>query len=80
MLLGPITSIQKKIPLFHFYGGSVTEGSSDELVRHAITKMSHFHFVAHKKYKKRLLQLGEERWRIKEIGVFSLNEIKRKII
>ena len=43
-----------------------------------LLKMSHFHFVAHKKYKKRLLQLGEERWRIKEIVFFHLMKSKRK--
>ena len=40
MLLGSLIAIPKKLPTFHFFGGSVTEGSSDELVRHAITKMS----------------------------------------
>ena len=62
MLLGSLIAIQKNYQLFIF-GGSVTEGSSDELVRHAITKMSHLHFVAHEKYKT-TLQMGEERWRI----------------
>ncbi len=76
MLLGSLIAIPKKLPTFHFFGGSVTEGSSDELVRHAITKMSHLHFVAHEKYKKRLLQMGEERWRIFNIGVPSLSKLK----
>lgn len=77
MLLGPLACVPKKIPLLHFYGGAITEGSSDELVRHAITKMSHLHFVAHDEYKKRLVQLGEESWRIKITGVLSLQEIKK---
>lgn len=77
MLLGPIVSIPLKIPIIHFYGGAVTEGSSDELVRHAITKMSHLHFVATENYKKRILQLGEENWRVKNIGVLSLKNIKK---
>ena len=76
MLLGPISCIPKNIPIIHFYGGSVTEGAIDELVRHAITKMSHYHFVALKQYKHRLIQMGEESWRIKNIGVHSLNYIK----
>ena len=76
MLLGPIAAIPKNIPIIHFYGGAVTEGAIDELVRHAITKMSHIHFVALEQYKKRLLQLGEEKWRVKNIGVHELNKIK----
>ncbi len=78
MLIGPIISIQQQIPLFHFYGGAVTEGSADELVRHAISKMSHYHFVATNNYKKRLIQLGEEKWRIIVTGVLSLNNIKKE--
>ena len=45
MLLGPVLAIPNRIPLVHFFGGAVTEGSADELTRHAITKMSHYHFT-----------------------------------
>jgi len=75
MILGPIISIPNNIPLIHFFGGAVTEGAAiDELTRHALTKMSHFHFVLLKKYKERLLQLGEESWRIKSVGLPSLSK------
>jgi len=77
MLLGPLAAIPIKLPIIHFYGGAVTEGSSDELVRHAITKMSHLHFVATSDYKKRVVQLGEESWRVKKIGVLSLQKINK---
>lgn len=77
MLLGPIVSIPKNIPIIHFYGGAITEGATDELVRHAITKMSHFHFVALEEYRKRILQMGEEKWRVKCIGVHELNNLKK---
>ena len=36
--------------------------------------MSHFHFVLLDNYKKRLKRLGEESWRIKVIGMPSLNK------
>ena len=75
MLIGPLAAISNKLPVIHFYGGAVTEGSSDELTRHAITKMSHLHFVATNDYKKRLFQLGEERWRVKNWRVkFTSNK------
>ena len=55
MMLGPIVTIPKNIPLIHFFGGAITEGASiDELTRHAITKTSHFHFVLLNNYKKAL--------------------------
>ena len=77
MLIGPISVIPNNTPIVHFFGGAITEGAIDELVRHAITKMSHFHFVATESYKKRLIQLGEEKWRIKNIGVHSLDIFKK---
>ena len=64
------------IPTFHFFGGAITEGAIDELIRHSITKMSHYHFVLLDEYKKRLFQLGEETWRVKKIGMPNLIDIK----
>lgn len=78
MLLGPISVIPSNIPIIHFFGGAVTEGAIDEQVRHAITKMSHLHFVATAFYKKRLLQMGEESWRVKIAGVHELKTFKNK--
>ena len=54
------------IPIAHISGGDITIGSQDDSYRHAITKLSRFHFVSHKSYKKRLLQLGEEKKNIFE--------------
>ena len=77
MLIGPIAAAPFNLPVIHFFGGAVTEGAIDELVRHAITKMSHFHFVAIENYKNRLIQLGEESWRIKKIGIHELKYLKK---
>lgn len=77
MMLGPIVSIPHNIPVIHLFGGAVTEGAIDELFRHALTKMSHFHLVLLDRYKKRLHQLGEEKWRVKKIGMPSLWNISK---
>jgi len=60
------------------YGGAVTEGAIDDKIRHAVTKLSNIHLVLHKKYLKRVIQLGEEPWRIKLIGLDFLNELKKQ--
>ena len=36
-------------------------GSSDESIRHSVSKLSSFHFVTHNQHKKRLVQLGENK-------------------
>ena len=38
MLAAPISTIPFNIPIVHFYGGAITYGAIDELVRHSITK------------------------------------------
>ena len=43
----------------HIEGGEVS-GTIDELIRHAVNKLSHTYFVANNEAQKRLLQLGEK--------------------
>ena len=68
MLTPVIASVQYKIPICHIEGGDLTEGAIDDNIRHSITKFSHLHFVSINEYKKRLIQLGEEKWRISVTG------------
>jgi UDP-hydrolysing UDP-N-acetyl-D-glucosamine 2-epimerase len=53
-----ISASYMNIPLAHIQGGEVT-GNIDEKVRHSITKLADYHFVASENAKKRVLQLGE---------------------
>ena len=70
MLCPVISSIQYKIPICHIEGGDLTEGALDDNIRHAITKLSHLHFVSTNEYKKRLIQLGES------LGEFQLQALR----
>lgn len=53
-----ISASYMNIPLAHVQGGEVT-GNIDEKVRHAITKLSDYHFVASEDAKQRVIRLGE---------------------
>lgn len=66
-----------RIPIAHISGGESTEGALDEAIRHAITKMSHLHFVAAENYRKRVIQLGEEPSRVFNYGDTGLDNIKK---
>ena len=57
-LAGAIVGAFNNIRVLHIEGGEVS-GTIDESIRHAITKFSHFHFVANEEAKKRIIQLGE---------------------
>jgi UDP-hydrolysing UDP-N-acetyl-D-glucosamine 2-epimerase len=54
-----IAASYMNIPLAHIQGGEVT-GNIDEKVRHAITKLSDYHFVASESAKERVIKLGED--------------------
>jgi UDP-hydrolysing UDP-N-acetyl-D-glucosamine 2-epimerase len=53
-----ISASYLNIPLIHVQGGEVS-GNIDDRVRHAITKLADFHFVATEKSKERLIKMGE---------------------
>ena len=70
-----------RIPVAHLHGGETTEGAFDEAIRHSITKMSHFHFVAAEEYRKRVIQLGEHPERVFQIGGLGVDNIlKMKLL
>ncbi|MCG8684477.1 MAG: UDP-N-acetylglucosamine 2-epimerase [Desulfobacterales bacterium] len=66
-----------RIPIAHLHGGEATEGLIDEPIRHAVTKMSHFHFVAAEPYRQRVIQLGESPERVLNYGALGLDSIRR---
>ena len=66
-----------RIPIAHIHGGETTEGAIDEAIRHAITKMSHFHFTAAEPYRRRIIQLGEAPERVMNYGAPGLDNIKK---
>jgi UDP-N-acetylglucosamine 2-epimerase (non-hydrolysing)/GDP/UDP-N,N'-diacetylbacillosamine 2-epimerase (hydrolysing) len=66
-----------RIPLAHIHGGESTEGVIDEPIRHAITKMAQFHFVAAEAYRRRVIQLGESPTRVFKFGAPALDNLKR---
>ena len=53
-----ISASYMNIPLAHIQGGEVT-GNIDEKVRHSITKLADYHFVASESARQRVIRLGE---------------------
>jgi len=58
MLAGAIAAIHLNVPVAHIHGGE-RSGTVDEPVRHAISKLSHLHFVATEGARQRLVRMGE---------------------
>jgi UDP-hydrolysing UDP-N-acetyl-D-glucosamine 2-epimerase len=64
-----------QIPIAHIHGGEVTEGAFDDSIRHAVTKMSHLHFVAAEPYRKRIIQMGENPANVFTVGTPGLDNL-----
>jgi GDP/UDP-N,N'-diacetylbacillosamine 2-epimerase (hydrolysing) len=72
-----LAALHLGIPLAHIQGGDIS-GNIDEMMRHAITKMSHIHFPSTEQSAERIRLLGEEPWRIHVIGDPHIDMIVQK--
>ena len=78
-----------KIPIIHYEGGDITEGGAlDDNIRHAITKLSNVHLTSNLNSLKRIIRMGEEKWRCINVGYspialidkskFNINQIVKR--
>ena len=65
------------VPIAHISGGEITAGAIDEAIRHSLTKMAWWHFVAADEYEKRVIQLGEHPDRVFNVGDVGVDAIKK---
>lgn len=64
------------IPIAHLSGGDVTEGSQDDAMRNAITKLAHLHFPTNEQSAQRIIDMGEEAGRVHTVGCPAIDHIK----
>lgn len=64
------------VPVVHLGGGDRVIGNVDDHVRHAVTKMSHLHCPFTAQSGQRIVQMGEEPWRVTVTGSPGLDAIK----
>jgi len=64
-----------RIPITHLHGGEETEGAIDNALRHAITKLSHLHLVAHEVYARRVIQMGEDPATVHVVGSLGVDNV-----
>jgi GDP/UDP-N,N'-diacetylbacillosamine 2-epimerase (hydrolysing) len=71
-LAGALAAIHLNIPVIHIHGGE-RSGTIDEPVRHAISKLAHYHFVATEGSRERLIRMGEQEEHIFVTGAPGLD-------
>jgi UDP-N-acetylglucosamine 2-epimerase (non-hydrolysing)/GDP/UDP-N,N'-diacetylbacillosamine 2-epimerase (hydrolysing) len=71
-----LAALPFKLPVAHIHGGELTYGAMDDALRHSMTKLSHLHFTATEAYARRVIQLGEEPWRVTVSGAPGLDNLR----
>lgn len=68
-------ALVQRIPMAHIHGGETSEGAFDESIRHALTKMAQWHFVAAEPYRQRVIQMGEAPKHVFNFGAPGLDQL-----
>ncbi len=64
-----VAAYYNNLAVAHIFGGDRSEGGHlDDNVRHAISKLAHLHFTVCEDSRDRILHLGEEEWRVHNVG------------
>lgn len=63
------------IPVAHLCGGDRVVGNVDDQVRHAVTKLAHLHFTTNQESADRVLHLGEQPFRVHNVGNPGLDRL-----
>lgn len=75
-LAASLAAATLNIPIAHIHGGDKTDsGHIDESIRHSITRLANLHLTATNEHSERLKKMGEESWRIFEVGALGLDSI-----
>lgn len=75
MFAAGVAATPFNIPMAHIHGGELTFGAFDDALRHSLTKLSHLHFTSTEESARRVIQLGEEPWRVVVSGAPGLDNL-----
>ncbi|MEL3908404.1 MAG: UDP-N-acetylglucosamine 2-epimerase [Treponemataceae bacterium] len=73
-LMGAIAAGYTYTPVAHIQAGEVS-GNIDGMARHAIGKFVHLHFASNEDARQRLINLGEQEFRCKNVGAPQIDEM-----
>jgi GDP/UDP-N,N'-diacetylbacillosamine 2-epimerase (hydrolysing) len=65
------------LAIAHYGAGDRVVGNVDDMVRHAVSRLSHLLLTTHEDARKRLIQAGEQEWRVHNVGHSGLDRIAR---
>ena len=60
----------------HYAAGDRVVGNADDMIRHAVSRLSHLLLTTHEQARERLIKAGEQSWRIHNVGHAGIDRIR----
>jgi len=75
-LTAAVCGAYMNIPVAHYCAGDRVVGNVDDMVRHAVSRLSHLMLTLSEDSKERLIKAGEQPWRVHNVGHAGLDRLK----
>src|SRR5215204_2948799 len=59
----------------HYAAGDRVVGNADDMMRHAVSRLSHLLLTTHEDARRRLIKAGEQEWRVHNVGHAGIDRI-----
>ena len=60
----------------HYAAGDRVVGNADDMIRHAVSRLSHLLLTTHEQARERLIKAGEEEWRVHNVGHAGIDRLR----
>ena len=60
----------------HYGAGDRVVGNADDMIRHAVSRLSHLLLTTHEQARERLVKAGEEEWRVHNVGHAGIDRLR----
>jgi len=60
----------------HYAAGDRVVGNADDMIRHAVSRLSHLMLTTHEQARERLIKAGEEAWRVHTVGHAGIDRLR----
>ena len=71
-----LCGIYMNIATAHYAAGDRVVGNADDMIRHAVSRLSHLLLTTHELARERLIKAGEQEWRVHNVGHAGIDRLR----
>jgi GDP/UDP-N,N'-diacetylbacillosamine 2-epimerase (hydrolysing) len=71
-----LCGVYMNLPIAHYGAGDRVVGNADDMVRHAVSRLSHLLLTTNEDARQRLIRSGEQEWRVHNVGHAGLDRLR----